>query len=623
MSRLRLLATVVTTALALGLALAVTPTAVAADEDQPNYATPPRISMDDARRQSAIVAAEDRRLTQVRTVAALARWQNKNWKTPYRLSTGGGYTLVLTASSEPYRLDDLLRLQPQTLVRMPDGAYVLTEHIVVMAGATLVLTQPGGLKLRLASGTAGFSTIVAYGGKLDFTGTEGARTTITSWDEHAGKPDTNALDGRAYVRAIGGQFSMQYTDVRDLGFWSGRTGGIALTGTDRPNSGAIESVGKAKRTGGEVPTVTDDLGSTPISPAGVLPPGAVNPDLRFTVPTLSYVSGKISHSTFTGNAVGLFVSGANGVQVSDSTVRDSQIAGVQLHRFVTNGVIQRTTSTHNGGDGFALARATQGIVISESTASLNAGNGFTLSGRPLADGPSAVGSPLDSYGNNSVSNSTAKDNARDGIEVIGGFNIGVQNNRVEGNDMGVVVSGAATRVAVTGNQVSRQHRHAIALVNGVDDSTVTGNVIAEATTGVYLRDAQADVKGNTVEDATVHGISLVHGVDGSEVAHNVLAGRGLSALDLVRADGDIVATGNQDGGWHDTSPWYVQLKRLLQPMTLLWVMIFGLLLVSAVRSRKHEGGVTHPYAHQMSHHHRQPAPHTIDVRDEVLQGASA
>ena len=43
------------------------------------------------------------------------------------------------------------------------------------------------------------------------------------------------------------------------------------------------------------------------------------------------------------NAFGLFVSGANGVQVSDSSFSDNQVNGVVLHRYVTNGAITRTT----------------------------------------------------------------------------------------------------------------------------------------------------------------------------------------------------------------------------------------------------------------------------------------
>jgi uncharacterized membrane protein YdfJ with MMPL/SSD domain len=68
---------------------------------------PAEISSQDAEMQAATLAAEDRRLIEIRTVTSLARWQGQNWKTPYRLGTPSGYTLVLTPRSEAYTVDDL------------------------------------------------------------------------------------------------------------------------------------------------------------------------------------------------------------------------------------------------------------------------------------------------------------------------------------------------------------------------------------------------------------------------------------------------------------------------------------------------------------------------------------
>jgi hypothetical protein len=585
-------------------------------------ASKPQIVAADAQQEAALVAAEDRRLTQIRAAASLARWQNKNFKAPYRLSTDDGYTLVLVASSQPYTLDDLRKLEPQTLLRMTDGSYVLGENIFVMSGATLSLQQPGGLTLRLASGTTGFTSIVSFGGKVVLSGSNAAPLNITSWDVHAGAPDTNTADGRAYIRAIGGQFSMQYVNVKDLGFWSGRTGGIALTGTNRPDLGAVAAVGKAKvSTGSNSPGGSSpNLALTPAGPGDSGPLADVDPGLDLSIPLEDYVSSQIAHTTIDGDAFGLFVTGANGLQITDTDVSNSIFAGIELHRFVTNGVIQRTTSTYNGGDGFNLDRATEGVVISEATSTRNAGDGFSLSGRPLSDGPSAVGSPLESYGNNSISNSTATNNAHYGIEVNGGFNIGIQNNQVTGGDMGIVVTDAATNVNITGNNLNNQNRHGIALVNGVSKATVTGNIVNGAATGIYLRDSVAGVKGNTVEHATVHGVSVSGSAKGTAVSYNVVAGEGASALDLTRAHGSVSSSGNQLAGWHDTTPWYFYLKKLLHPMTILWVIIFFLVVLSAIRShkRKTQGLIAHPYAHQL----RGPAPVTvlqprnIDLRDE-------
>ncbi|MCW2715531.1 MAG: putative rane protein [Frankiales bacterium] len=575
-------------AAAFGL-LPLTPALAAA----PPVPTPPDI----AESSAAHVAAEDRRLTEVRTVTSLARWQGQEYKTAYRMSTGTGYTLVLTARSAPYTVGDLLQLAPQTFLRLSDGSYLLSEHIVVSTGATLQLSQPGGLSIRLASSSKGFVSIVSLGGRLELQGEAGAHLAVSSWDLDEGKVDTDLADGRAYVRSLGGQFDARFLDASHLGFWSGRTGGIALTGTDRPNTGAIEPLGSATQRG--VPSVLEGVTT---QPAGPLQQGQRNPNLNYAVPVLDYVSSNIRDTTIDGNAFGLFVSGANGVQVVDSEVRGSVIAGIVMHRFVTNGLISKTVARDNAGDGVTLDRATTGITLSEVTANGNAGNGIRVSGRPIAEGPSATGSATNSFGGNSVANSTANGNGNFGILVQGGFNIGVQNNRVTGNDMGIVINGPAERVSVTGNEVGNTRRHGIALTEQVTASTVTGNVVDGAATGIYIRASQAQIKGNTVQGARSHGVSLVGPVGGSNIGFNVLAGAGASALDVRRSTGDVVMGENRVDGWDDTSPWYFWFKKLLQPMTALWAVIALLILTSAARSQRRPAVVVHPYAHQMAHH---------------------
>lgn len=559
----------------------------------------------EAELQASVVAAEDRRLTEVRTITSLARWQGKNWKTPYRISNSSGYTLVLTPRSSPYTIDDLLELAPQTFVKMTDGSYLLAEHLVVLPRATLALSAPGGLVLRLASGPDGFATVVSLGGELKILGEEGAPTQVTSWDAGVGFPDETLVDGRAYIRAIGGAFEATHVVADHLGFWSGRTGGISLTGTDRPNTGAIESVDPAVTGEGTPAGVLDGV---TLQPAGPLEDDEPTPSIGFDVPALSFVSSRMTDVTVQDSAYGLFVSGANGVEIADSVFSQNQFDGVLLHRYVTNALITGTTASDNAGDGFALDRATSGITINQSVASGNAGNGYRIVGRALADGPSAVGTSTRSYGNSSVSNSVATGNGSYGIEVVGGLNISLNNNEISGHDMGIRVAGDADRISITGNQIQDSARHGIALVDGVIGSSITGNVIDGAGTGVYVRDSAVAVKGNTVQGATAHGVSLVGQVDGTEVSYNALAGKGGSALDLRRSDGRFTEDTNNIEGWRDTTPWWRQLRRLLQPMTALWTILLVLVGTSAIRGRKAHSDVGHPYAHQMAHRDLIPVP---------------
>jgi hypothetical protein len=91
-------------------------------------------------------------------------------------------------------------------------------------------------------------------------------------------------------------------------------------------------------------------------------------------------------------------------------------------------------------------------------------------------------------------------------------------------------------------------------------------------------------------------------VDGAAVSFNVLAGSGASALDKARSVGAITTTTNNTDGWHDTSPWYLWLKKLLRPINVLWLVVALLILVTAIRRRHTRGGaaIEHPYAAQLA-----------------------
>jgi hypothetical protein len=558
-----------------------------------------------AQREAALVANEDDRLNQVRAVSAVAAMQGgTTWSKPYRLDTGSGYTLVLTQRSTPYQIADLLQLAPQTFVRQADGAYLLAENIYVTSGAKLNLSNPGGLTVRMVSNSDGFVSIVSFGGHLTVAGTPQAPTTITSWDPRTNKPDTDVQDGRAYVRAIGGQFSMAYATIAKLGFWSGRTGGLSLTGTERPDAGAVAAPehltkderhqAKDERLNG--PAKSDKApaaGNVTAQPSGPL----TSPDSRFTTPGQSYVSVNVSHSTLTGNEFGLFISSAQGITITDTTVEKSLSSGLVMHRGASSAVVERVVSRGNGGDGFVLSRATQEVRVSGSMSQDNGGNGFTVNGEALAEGPSASGESTAVYGSNSISNSVADHNAHYGIEILGGLDVGVQNNRIIGSDMGIVARQGGTKIAITGNQLTDQERQGIAVRDGVTAAAVTGNVITGTKTAVYVRDSVVEVRGNTAQRAGNHGITLVGRVQGSVVMFNVIGGVGPSALDLSRAHDDVDVRENQTFAWYDTSSFWIKVRHYATPMTMLWAAIFLLIVFAAAKggARRRDAAKRHPY----------------------------
>ncbi|MUK02281.1 right-handed parallel beta-helix repeat-containing protein [Vibrio cholerae] len=546
--------------------------------------------------EAALVADEDRRLTEVRTVASMVRWRNLDVKTAYRLSAGSAYSLVLTSRDEAYTVESLLELAPQTFVRQPDGSFLLSEHLVIQNGATLDLSEPGGLEVKMASDAGGFVSIVNYGGTLKLSGSEGNPVTIRSWDRDKGMDDTLTDDGRAYIRSIGGQVALNYVELNDLGFWSGRTGGLSLTGTDRPSTGTLADFGRDVKAGVEAlnEVAKPNPAASPVD--GVLPAGELPlPDVDLTDPTYSYVSASITDTAIDGNAFGLFIANANGVDIKDTKVTGSLADGVVMHRYVTNAAVGKTESSDNAGDGFVLSRATTGIVLSEVTARDNRRNGISIEGQPLANGPSATGISLGRYGNNSVANSTASGNGRYGIEVIGGDNVGVHANNVSANTMGIVVRDGARNVSVVGNQLRDQVNQGIAVRDTVSGATVSGNIVDGGEIGIYVRDSVAEVGRNTLTGLTNHGITIVGQTEGTDVAQNTIAGKGPSAVDSRRAD-SVTVSANTTNAWNDTTPWYIMVRNFFQPLTVLWLFLALIVVFTAIKGAGRSREKTHPYA---------------------------
>ncbi len=547
----------------------------------------------DPAKEAAMVAAEDQRIYRLRAITAAARWQGIATTTPYQVTLDTTPNLVLVAQTQPYTLASLEALIPGAFVRQPDGSYLLTDNIVVEAGAVLDLSSPDGVTIHLASSSKGFVSIIGLGGSLKIFGTAQLPVKIGSWDQTLGTVDTNTADGRAYLRIIGGTANFSYVDFDNLGFWSGGTGGIALTGT------AVTASALAKTASPPPPPLTKSVHGAIIKP--LTPTGNIN-DVASAISGdsggYSYVTANLSHVSIVGNAYGLFVNGSNGVDVTDTHVSGSLVDGIVFHRFVTNSTISATTVNDNAVDGFAMTRASTGILIKGLTANNNGRDGIVLDGGPLANGPNASGTPVGSYGNNSIENGLANSNARYGINVIGGNGVNVVGNSVNNNSMGIAVSKAATAVTIRGNRIKNSIKHAISLV-GVTNSTVAENVISGADIGIYLRGASAKIERNVLSGVSNHGITLIGSDPGATISGNTVAGAGPSAIDTARATG-AVTQGNSTSNWTNTKPLSVILAGIFQPLTIVWICLGLIVLISALSGIGRKNiGFRHPYANQV------------------------
>ncbi len=552
----------------------------------------------DPAKEAALVAAESQRMYNLRAITDAARWRGIATNSPYLVTLGAIPTLVLVAQQQPYTVDELTTLIPSAFVRQPDGTYLLSDNIVVDTGGVLNISSPSGLTMHLSSSSKGFVSIITLGGALVIAGSAAAAVHIDGWDPTQGAADSNTSDGRSYLRVVGGTADISYADFDHLGFWSGGTGGLALTGTATTASDTAKSASPApspipppsfgKIRGAKIRAVK------PVQATGTI--GDVVSSVAGATGLYSYVTAKVSHVKINNDAYGLFVNGSKGVSISDCEVRGSLVDGIVFHRFVTNSTITTTTSNDNAVDGFAMTRASTGIVIKDFTADYNGRDGISLNGGALANGPNAAGTAVGNYGNNSLTGSTANGNARYGINVLGGSNVKVIGDKLEANSMGIVVTKAATNVTISGNSVVGSVKHGIALLGGVSRSSVLKNSIAGADIGIYLRDSNARVERNVISDVSNHGVTLIGTATGSLVLSNTVSGSGPSAIDAARASGVVVGANGQSH-WTNTKPLSVVLASIFQPLTVLWILLGLIVVISALSGvGKKYSGFRHPYA---------------------------
>jgi nitrous oxidase accessory protein NosD len=507
-----------------------------------------RIYPGDPEDEANLVQDENDRLLDVRSASTARRGTDS--LIPFHLPTGDTSTLILPARSTPWSLNDLLTLAPDTLVLQPGGSYLLSENIVVLEGATLDLRAYPGLRISLVSTPKAFVSIVAIGGTLKIGGNRDTPAKISSLDTTTGLRDWTTDDGRAYVRVIGGHASLSHVDFSHLGFWSGNTGGLALTGTD-----GVEEIDS--------------------------------------------VTASIDNVTIDSDAFGLFVTRASNVTIRDSEIRNSLVDGLVFHRFVLDSSVVRTTSTGNAVDGFSLGRSSVDVEYTDITASDNGRNGLTLDGQPLADGPSAIGTPIDVYGDNTVTRAKLVDNKRYGIEVSGGRNITVDSSTFKGNDIGIVLSHGADDVVIAGGTFRAQTRQGIAVRDTVTRARITDADITGGETGVYVRNADATVTGSQITDVSRHGVTLVGDAAGVRVTGNSIAGYGPAALWTKDATGGVVEE-NDLLNWHPAPTVASVLQSFFQPLTIVWLLL-GILLVATALTRKggQYGSFRDPYAERV------------------------
>jgi parallel beta-helix repeat protein len=485
----------------------------------------------DSARMAALVAGEDLRLrTLLHHIGRLTYPEVVTGSGQYDMSSGvlssGVSTLVLPGPAN-YTIADLQ--SAGAVVPLTQGGFLLVYSVLVGSGASLTLGGSSVPRLLMEASDSGFTSLVTWGGTLSLYGEfPESPLTIMSWNRKTNLPADDRSYGRPYIRAVGGKLDLKNVRASYLGFWSGRTGGVAWTGISSRAS-----------------------------------------------------TGSATSSMFIRNTYGAFVSRSNHVEFLDDLFQQNELDGLRLHRNALNSTVVNSAAARNGGNGFVVSRGATGNVLRGDLAINNGSNGFLLNGQSLARGAGPDGGQTTASVGTVLENSNAQNNARTGILLEGGSGTIIRANLVCGPVAGIAVRQGATDTFIVGNEVRCGGRVALSIGPGVTGTTVARNLLTNARIGMLIRNSPGvRIMNNSITATNVFGIS-VRGVSPGVVGtDNVIAGKGLQAIDTRAGALEPTMLRTDVSGWsHRASVSLVSYLRY-HPLITTWLIILVLVVLS-------------------------------------------
>ena len=453
----------------------------------------------------------------------------------------GGGVRYLVPGHGTYTVADLI--SNGAMVRLPDGGALLQDNVFVGAGARLELSSSDVRAIFLDNTPRGSASIVAWGGSLDFRGTRQNPLTLQGWDEATMTPAKDTGNGRPYIREVAGRMTFENARVSSLGFWSGRTGGVAWTGLSTHNS-----------YGGAVAT------------------------------------------TFTGNTYGAFVTRGHDVRFSADLFESNQLDGLHIHRGSVGASATFSAAVRNGANGFHVDRATERTVLLNDVSQHNATNGFLVDGRPLVSTASASGNGVAPGSGTHIENSAALGNGRTGIMVEGGNGTVLKADEVCAKLTGIALRLGASNAIVDANDVRCSPRTGLRIGPLAPRALVFGNAVSGARIAVLVTSpgGGVEIDKSLITMAHVFGIS-VRGVNtvvsGKD---NVISGIGFRAVDSRAEATPPRLSGSNTANWAYARKGTVLTYLEFHPLALLWLSIALLVIAGGLWTRRRKAP-PHPY----------------------------
>ncbi|MCU1403967.1 MAG: right-handed parallel beta-helix repeat-containing protein [Glaciihabitans sp.] len=364
-------------------------------------------------------------------------------------------SIVLPARPEAYTLNEVMTIFPEAFEATAD-ALLVKASIEVPEGSQLVIDSAATPNVHLLSAPAGFVTIIARKGTIDYRGTEEVPLTISSWDPEANAVDDNLGDGRAFLLTLGGRMNMSHSDIGYLGFGTGTSSGAAWRSAEHGEGGGVE-------------------------PA----------------------TGEVTDTVLHNNWFGAYSFEAEGMRWIANTFANNEAYGFDPHDLSNDFLVQDNVAHGNGRHGFIFSRGCDRNVLRDNVSYDNRGHGFMIDdGRSEDSSTSSAKAARLPSDNNQLINNHAYNNDGSGIEIEGGTGTVIKGNLLEQNHVGVRLKNDASAV-VTANTITDSALAGVDVLSTASKVGISGNTIDGGWAGIALGEEDAAQLGqNTVKEAS-------------------------------------------------------------------------------------------------------------------------
>lgn len=312
-----------------------------------------------------------------------------------------------------------IRRNPGIMTEITPKEWILRSNLYVSEGVTLIIDGEDVSWLKLRSDQDGFVRIRSYNGSVLIRDTK-----ITSWNEASEMPDSNYLDGRAFVLAqTNGRMDVIDSEIAYLGF---------------PRSTEIAQ--EQQRIGGIY-------------------------GLSWKIPNGTFgrvlLTGVVIGNSIHDNYFGIYTFGATGMVIRDNDVFDNIQYGIDPHDDSNNLLIENNNTYRNGNHGIIVSKRVVWSDIRGNRSTDNWLHGIMLdrdSNYNLIEGNLATGNV------NGIAISEAHKNLIRGNTFIGNrygirANNGSSENRFENNvirrgEKGIFIYGEARDNVIVGNRIN-------------------------------------------------------------------------------------------------------------------------------------------------------------------------